>query len=320
MAKTRIHARLIQHPFTPGLQGAYLDSFHEKINGNRTDIILEYQALEKHSTGLVEKDGTIYENISGTISPAQLRFIDVREIRRNDFYDSLPAHSDERIIIDLLAWKQPERTDTFYLLSLVNPKAKDMMFFAQQVVHERTANMLKTIKTQRDWCPPPPMPDRLLPEPKSIHAQFGGDPVTVCIGSRQHHRRLFIGGIEIQPDYRPNVDIVLNFGEEPSRWVTNDPPRSEDRWDNKGEGQAGMSLDELRSEAKWVINQLHGHKRLLVHCAAGMNRSATICCAVLILMEGLSAEQALARVRKHHPWARPDSRHWLKLRWLAEYG
>jgi protein-tyrosine phosphatase len=55
----------------------------------------------------------------------------------------------------------------------------------------------------------------------------------------------------------------------------------------------------------------------LVHCSAGFNRSVTVCCAVLILLEGLSADAALARVREHHPWARPDSQHWLALRWLA---
>jgi hypothetical protein len=48
-----------------------------------------------------------------------------------------------------------------------------------------------------------------------------------------------------------------------------------------------------------------------------MNRSSTICCAVLILLEGLPAEKALERVREHHPWARPDGNHWLKLRWLG---
>ncbi|NTU75547.1 MAG: hypothetical protein HGA86_05445 [Anaerolineaceae bacterium] len=30
-------------------------------------------------------------------------------------------------------------------------------------------------------------------------------------------------------------------------------------------------------------------------------------------------EEALARVREHHPWARPDSHHWLVLRWLARH-
>ena len=79
-----------------------------------------------------------------------------------------------------------------------------------------------------------------------------------------------------------------------------------------------MSLDEIRLEAEWVIERLKAGQRVLVHCVAGMNRSSTICCAVLIMLEGLSAEQALKRVREHHPWARPDSNHWLALRWLAK--
>jgi len=39
--------------------------------------------------------------------------------------------------------------------------------------------------------------------------------------------------------------------------------------------------------------------------------------AVLMQLESLSAEGALNRVREYHPWARPDSQHWLSLRWLA---
>ena len=78
-----------------------------------------------------------------------------------------------------------------------------------------------------------------------------------------------------------------------------------------------MDVSEITEEACWVIERLQAGQRVLVHCAAGMNRSATICCAVLILLEGLPAEAALERVREHHPWARPDSDHWLALRWLA---
>ena len=64
------------------------------------------------------------------------------------------------------------------------------------------------------------------------------------------------------------------------------------------------------------IKRLEQNQSVLVHCVAGMNRSVTICCAVLMLLEGLTAETALERVRQHHPWARPDSHHWLALRWL----
>jgi dual specificity phosphatase 12 len=80
-----------------------------------------------------------------------------------------------------------------------------------------------------------------------------------------------------------------------------------------------MTLAEICEEADWVIERLKNNQRVLVHCVAGMNRSTTICCAVLILLEGLSAEAALERVRQHHPWARPDSHHWLALRWLATH-
>lgn len=74
----------------------------------------------------------------------------------------------------------------------------------------------------------------------------------------------------------------------------------------------------IREEANWLIEHLKNNKRVLVHCAAGMNRSLTICCASLILFEGLTAERALGRMREHYLWARPDSGHRLKLRWLAK--
>ena len=80
----------------------------------------------------------------------------------------------------------------------------------------------------------------------------------------------------------------------------------------------GMNPDEIAAEANWVIDRLHAGLRVLVHCQAGFNRSVTACCAVLILLEGLTAEAALARVREHHPWARPDQNHWLALKWMAE--
>jgi hypothetical protein len=163
------------------------------------------------------------------------------------------------------------------------------------------------------------MPDRLVPQPKQIHCRFGGDPITVYLNYRSHYGRLYIGSVEIQPKQRPQVDAVLNLGEEPSRWITQGQSFAPtDRTVNKGEGEQGMEIAEIRYEANWVIERLKDNQRVLVHCVAGMNRSSTICCAVLILLEGISAEKALERVREHHPWARPDSNHWLKLRWLAK--
>ena len=86
----------------------------------------------------------------------------------------------------------------------------------------------------------------------------------------------------------------------------------------KGEGRRGMDMTEMINEAQWVKDRLRAGQRVLVHCSAGFNRSVTVCCAALILLEGISAENALERVREHHPWARPDAHHWLVLRWLAQ--
>ncbi len=78
-----------------------------------------------------------------------------------------------------------------------------------------------------------------------------------------------------------------------------------------------MDLNEIIAEAQWVIERLKAGQRVLVHCSAGFNRSVTVSCAILILLEGIPAEEALERVREHHPWSRPDPHHWLVLRWLA---
>ena len=111
---------------------------------------------------------------------------------------------------------------------------------------------------------------------------------------------------------------MLNLGERPSAWVKGDNINPNDRTVEKGEGTLGMSTDEIRAEANWVIDHLKKDENVLVHCVAGMNRSVTVCCAVLMLTENLTAEAALARVHEKHPWAKPDSYHWLALRWLEK--
>jgi predicted protein tyrosine phosphatase len=138
------------------------------------------------------------------------------------------------------------------------------------------------------------------------------------VNGKVRHCKLFIGELSIQPKRNPQVDAILNLGEETSLWVKGNKLHLSDRAVNRGEGAAGMTVAEIREEASWVIEHLEQNQRVLVHCVAGMNRSATVCCAVLMLTEGLSARAALERVREHHPWARPDSHHWLALRWLEK--
>jgi protein-tyrosine phosphatase len=133
------------------------------------------------------------------------------------------------------------------------------------------------------------------------------------LNGRALHRRLFVGGLEYQSTRRSDVHAVLNLSEDDNQWTLTPA----DRRAPKGEGQQGMELAEMVKEAQWVLERLQDGQRVLVHCSAGLNRSTAICCAVLMQLENLSAEAALDRVREYRPWARPDSHHWLALRWLA---
>jgi dual specificity protein phosphatase-like protein len=315
----RSHTRILQYPFATSLQGALLDSYHEDRSAGQWNIILDIRAFEQTASKLFERDGSVHERVQGSYVSAQLLFTGVSGLKGSEYFQTLtdiPAEDPTRIINDLLSWRQPEQQDIFFLLSM--HQAESLMFFAGDVRYEILSQESVPFMLERDWCAPPSMPNRLVPKPRKLHQRFGGDPVTFHLDARSHHQRLFIGGVDIQPNERPKVDVVFNVGETPSKWAKDDRVYLQDRWDNKGEGSKGMSLDVIHEEANWVIEHLRKSRRVLVHCAAGMNRSSTLCCATLILLEGLTAEQALERVREHHPWARPDSGHWLKLRRLAE--
>ena len=304
------------HPFAPSLQGARLDSYVE----GQDILLLDIHALEQNAPPtLREQDGAIIERVRGEFVPIRLTFSGIAELKGNGFLGTLPdlpPDGPKRTINTLLSWRQPERDDVFYLFDMRFAES-DPQFFARRVSFERLPGKAVPADFERDWSPSPPMPDRLVPRQIHLYRRFGGDPITLTLAGQPRSRRLFIGGIEHQSGRRPDVDAVLNLGEEASRWTDLEPAHPADRWAHMGEGRAGMTVDEIRGEANWVIERLQARQRVLVHCVAGMNRSSTVCCAVLILLEGLSAEAALERVRQHHPWARPDSGHWLKLKWLA---
>ena len=110
----------------------------------------------------------------------------------------------------------------------------------------------------------------------------------------------------------------MHLCEAPNPWLATYGAHPADRHVCTGELAAGMAPEELLAEATWVAERLRAGERVLVHCAAGVNRSSTVCCATLMLLEGLTADEALARVRERHPVATPDPYHWFLLRWLAQ--
>jgi hypothetical protein len=316
------HTRITRLPVPEPIAAGRLDTFFTDDRGQRTDLILEYHAfIPEGPTQLFERGGKIFERAQGFYSPRRLRFIGIEGLKQTGLYrdpDSLPPEHIARIIVDMFSWLGKGEQLYFYLFFGHSIEDAEVRFYAHGVKREGRSGEPIPLSHERDWSPTPPMPARLVPLQEALYKRCGGDPITVHLDGKEYIQRLFIGNLQNQSEQRPDkAHAVLNLGEEPSRWAKGNSFPDCDRWAQKGEGSQGMSVEEIRREAEWVIERLRLGQRTLVHCAAGMNRSATICCAVLILLEGLDADQALERVRAHHPWARPDSHHWLALKWLA---
>jgi hypothetical protein len=317
MSPTPAQTRIVEPAFASLMQGARLDSYQE----NGQELVLQVQGLQVQASELFNRDGKIIEKAICVYVPLKLTFTKVTPLKRADFFTSLanyPIDDPSRIIFYMHSWQQPGMEDIFYIFKLREPVGASMNFLANNVTFEKDADG-SPFTLERDWSPAPPMSEGAVPQHLDLYPRFGGDPVTVKVDGTLQEQKLFVGGMEHQPGHRPTeVDAVLNIGERPSFWVKNDKIHPNDRKVEKGEGTLGMSVDEIRDEANWVIERLQKKESVLVHCVAGMNRSATICCAVLMQLEGLSAEEALKRVREQHPWAKPDSYHWLALRWLEK--
>jgi len=305
-----------------GIPGGWLDDLRREVHGNRLDLLMDYRELRPvEPVLLIEQDGKLVELVRGEWVARRLRFQHVTNLLQSGLYAQFECISFDhpaRSLRGLLHWRTPEG-ELIYILIHGSDEPATLSFSARKNRAEECPSAdLPPVEIVRDWSPSPQLPVRTIARPGTleVHRRFGGDPVAFSINGIRHARSLFIGGVDCQSQNRPKVDAVLNLAEKPSTWAANGIPAC-DRWSQKGEARSGMSLDEIAEEARWVIERLKNKQRVLVHCWAGMNRSATICCAVLILLEGLTAEQALERVREHHPWARPDSHHWLMLRHAA---
>jgi hypothetical protein len=313
------HSRLLALPVSGSPAAGLLDAVHLDTHGKRTDLLLDYHELQLAvPSKLFERDGRPWERIQGKYIPRYLRFMDARIIEGEALLTCIedqPREDPSRLLNAVLAWRYTDGQN-YYLFDLRRQENDTLLITASRCLAEPRLDTVWEANFERDWSPPPLSPPRQIPDPKRLRCRFGGDPVTIRLAGRLRYRRLFIGGLDNQSKQRPDVSAVLNLGEEASLWAL-EKPYPGDRWAYKGEGSRGMTVQDLVEESDWVIAHLNKRERVLVHCSAGMNRSSSVCCAVLIRVEGLSAEAALERVREHHPWARPDPRHWIGLRWLG---
>jgi hypothetical protein len=311
------HTRILEFPYTRSLVNARLDDLREETHGSRRELIFDYRDLRLLAPPeLIAGDDQPREYLRGECVPRRLRFRGLRWTKSTGvftrFADVAPD-DNARLLEGMMSWRSPEDEEYCLLLDHADSNS-GLLFSARNCVLEERTGPVESIEIVRDWSPPPLLPARLVPRPQRLHRRYGGDPITFQFNGQTFQRRLFVGGMEHQTDQRPDVQAVLNLSEDENRW----PLTEADRRAEKGEGSQGMDIAEIETEAQWVVERLQAGQRVLVHCSGGLNRSVTICCAVLIRLENLSAEEALNRVREYHPWARPDSHHWLKLRWLAQ--
>lgn len=318
MSNSDHYAQILEFPFAASLLNAQLDAIYENVA--KQELVIDYRELRLTDEPQIFKRQEHYvEQIRGEYIPRRLRFRGVQNLIGPVVYEqlnALPGNDMARSLQGILYWRAPDDIERFLLFN-TSSKLAAPLFSSGEYLQEERSGSITPVELIREFSSPPLLPVGPVSRPEELYLQYGGDPVTINLDGKPSERCLFVGGLEEQHTQRPNVDVVLNLSEKPSLWATVDVTHAADRWSVKGEGEAGMGLSDILDEAQWVAERLRNEQSVLVHCSAGFNRSVTICCAVLIILEGLKAQAALTRIREHHPWARPDGHHWLQLQGLA---
>lgn len=308
--------RIYDFPYHAELFGAYLSGYREERHGRRHDILLDFEQLEPVSVSEGgETPFVSYERVRGMYVPRTLRFTGASWVRRSgvlEYPERLPIEDPARLLFGALHWRN-RRFRKAYFITTGAMEPAECVISARGCVLEPREGEPRPVELVRRWAYPPPQAASHRREPTRTQRRFGGDPIRIVLDGRVHRQRLFIGGVRHQTDYRPEVDGVLNLCELESVWAQGGVRHPDDRRARKGEMAEGMSMAGLLEEGRWVAERLRAGQRVLVHCVAGVNRSATVCCAALMLLEGISAEAALARVREKHPGCWPDPYHWFLL-------
>ena len=319
------HLRFFRFPYHEQVFDGSIERIYEMSGPrHRRDVCVDFQALRVHErTVPLIIDGQPWEIVRGERVPLRLRFERVRWAQHGGVFAdlaafaALPAEHTARRLFAVTHLRLPGQEPMYWFYTDTLSAYDVFCLRAAGCVLEARPGAPLPVVERRRWAPRPPTLDCLVPLPRALHRRFGGDPIAIQLGRRRYRERLFIGGFHHQHAQRPLVDHVLNLTGDPNPWNAAAGRHPDDRDAPKLEAVEGMEATELLGEAAWVAERLRAGRRVLVHCAAGVNRSSTVCCAALMLLEGLSAEAALARVRERHPEAAPDPYYWFLLRWLA---
>ena len=309
-------------PYHDALFGARLVAIREEPNGDDEDagdILFDFEELR-----LVKPPRPCgsplhpEEWVEGEYHPRTLRFTRAEWVHRSPILEQLdqaPPEHGVRIVMGVLHWSGP---DLGKIILVFMQESADCMLRACDMTLEERAGEPRPVAFVRRWANTPPNPSGLVPQRTKTLRRYSGDPITIALGNRRYRYRLFIGGVTQQSETRPDIDAVLNLCELDNPWVAHVGRHLNDRFACKGEMAIGMDMSDLLAEARWVVGRLRAGQRVLVHCYAGVNRSSTVCCAALMLLEGISADEALARARQNHPSCRPDPYNWFLLQHLHQ--
>lgn len=322
MPKVFRRARIFESPFARELFDARIESLFEQPGGRgAVDLIFDLKVFRQHSIAeTILIDEQPYEVARGEYAPMRLRFRRREWLWRTgpfEHFDRLSPYHEARRLFGILHQRQPGLGD-FFLAATETAEPGMLGWRAEGYELVPLVEESETTEIVRRWAATPPSPVRAVPHRPATYFRYGGDPISVRLGKRTFKHRLFIGGLHHQRNVRPAVDAVLNLCGIENAWIAAEGAHEDDRLVYKGEGILGMGVADLLAEASWVAERLREGKRVLVHCFAGYNRSSTVCCAALMLLEGITADQALERVREHHPVAWPDPYHWFALRWIGQ--
>jgi hypothetical protein len=328
MGKVSSRTRIFAFPYHDILFGARLVNIREEVTTyadrasgaggaslqSARDILFDFEELRLvRPPQLCGSPLWPEEWVEGEYHPRTLRFIGAEWVQRSPVLEKLeevPPDHGMRMLFGGLHWRT---RNLGKIILICTQEPTDCVLRASEFALEEREGAPRAVSFLRRWANTPPQPAGLVPERLKMLHEFGGDPITIALGNRRYRYRLFIGGLRHQTDIRPEVDAVLNLCELDNFWVARAGRHLNDRFARKGEMTIGMDMSDLLAEARWVVGRLRAGQRVLVHCYAGVNRSATVCCAALMLLEGITAHEALARAREHHPGCWPDPYHWFLL-------
>jgi len=136
--------------------------------------------------------------------------------------------------------------------------------------------------------------------------------------------QLWLGGA---PTYRRDYDFILNHGITAVLNIRAERQDDTALYDRHGITHVQYRVpdvtvpdgDTITRAVAWIERQVDDGRTVLVHCAKGRGRSATLLAAYLMRQEGMTFDQASALLSAKRSLTKLESRHQRVLEaWLAE--